>query len=155
MTAVTASDCPSADTEPTSSGLPFRAVFTSRPSVHPNTILAVRDADDSLLDPIRSLGAQLWVTELAPLRPRQRRLHVDGWISDWRHRRAQPGTSVGFAFELDGADVLHFRLLFHGRTSSHPEVTSVRAAVRKLQVAVKLAQGRIVLVAPEPAQPFT
>ena len=106
----------------------------------------MRSKDDTaLLDPIRSLGAQLWVTELATVR-RLPRLAVDGWISDWRHRGDQSGTSVGFAFELDGREVRRFRLLFHGRPTSHPEVTSVRTAVQKLQVAVKLAQGRLVLI---------
>ena len=112
------------------------------------------DEDTPALDPLRSLGAQLWVTELAPVRG-QRRLHVDGWLSDWRRRGGEPSTSVGFIFELDGTNVRQFRLLFHGRASSHPEVTTLPEAVQKLQVAVKLAQGRIVLVAPEPAQPST
>jgi hypothetical protein len=102
------------------------------------------------LDPIRSLGAQLWVTELAPVRVR-RRYQVDGWISDWRRKIAsEDSTSVGFAFELEETRVRAFGLLMHGRATSHAEVTSIRTAVQKLQVAVKIVQGRIVLVEPAP-----
>ncbi len=120
------------------------------PSACPHTIFAVRASDTSLLDPIRSLGATLWLTELAPA-GHARRLHVDGWISDWRHRAGEPSTAVGFAFTLEGDGVRDFRLHFHGRTSAHPEVTRIPAAFQKLQAMVKLAQRRLVLV--EPLQP--
>jgi hypothetical protein len=101
------------------------------------------------LDPIRSLGAELWVTELAPFRT-GRRFQVDGWISDWRHRSGTDATSVGFAFEVQDTRVRAFHLLVHGRVRPCRDVTSVEDAVRKLQVAVKIAQGRIVLVEPQP-----
>jgi hypothetical protein len=98
------------------------------------------------LDPIRSLGAQLWVTELAPFRNGQRRYQVEGWISDWRRRTGQAATSVGFAFELEGTNVRRFHLLVHGRVRPFVEVTTIDAAVRKLEVAVKVAQGRILVL---------
>jgi hypothetical protein len=97
------------------------------------------------LDPIRSLGAQLWLLEVAP-----GRWHIDGWLPDWRFEREDPSTSVGFAFELDGIDVRQFHLLTHGRVRPFAHVTSIEEAVRKLQVAVKIAQGRIVLVESAP-----
>jgi len=153
-TAVTTSDHRSAEPASIPSGLPCEQPSPRAgpipPSAPPHTIVAVLDEGTPALDPIRSLGAQLWVTELGQVRG-LRRLAVDGWISDWRRRTSQPGTSVGFAFELDGNEVHQFRLLFHGRASAHPEVTSLGAAVQKLQVAVKLAQGRIVLVESVPA----
>jgi hypothetical protein len=102
-------------------------------------------ADTTALDPIRSLGAQLWVTELAPFRGR-RRVQVDGWVSDWRTRASEDASSVGFAFEFDGRTVRQFHLLVHGRVRPFCDVMTIEDAVRKLQVAVKIAQGRIVLV---------
>jgi hypothetical protein len=103
------------------------------------------------LDPIRSLGSQLWVTELVRRRGGPR-YQVDGWISDWRHRSGTDATSVGFAFELQGTAVRAFHLLVHGRVRPVPDVTTIDDAVRKLQVAVKIAQGRIVLLEAEPTQ---
>jgi len=103
--------------------------------------------DTTVLDPIRSLGAQLWVTELAPARTR-RRFQVDGWISDWRRRGRADAISVGFAFELEGAHVRAFHLLVHGRARPFGDVMQIEDVVRKLQVAVRIAQGRIVLVEP-------
>lgn len=102
------------------------------------------DRATAALDPIRSLGAQLWVTELAPFRGR-RRYQVDGWISDWRRRASEDSTSVGFAFELAGDTVSAFELLVQGRRLPFPDVTAVVAAVRKLRVAVKVIQGRILV----------
>jgi hypothetical protein len=107
----------------------------------------------AVLDSIRSLGAQLWVTELAPLRGR-RRVQVDGWISDWRHRSGTDATSVGFAFELQGTDVRDFHLVVHGRVRPFTDVATIEEAVRKLQVAVKVAQGRIVVLQPQPGASF-
>ncbi|HEY3586157.1 MAG TPA: hypothetical protein VGK85_03345 [Myxococcaceae bacterium] len=108
------------------------------------------DEASAALDPIRSLGAQLWVTELAPFGGR-RRYQIEGWISDWNRRGREGATSVGFTFELEGADVRRFHLVVHGRVRLFREVTGIEDAVRKLQVAVKIAQGRIVLVEPEGA----
>jgi hypothetical protein len=108
----------------------------------------VPKSDTDCLDPVRSLGAQLWITELAPLRG-QRRYQVDGWISDWRRRGGEHMTAVGFAFEFEGAHVRRFHLLVHGRVRPF-DVTRVEDVVRKLQVAVKVAQGRVVLVDSEP-----
>jgi hypothetical protein len=105
------------------------------------------------LDPIRSVGAALWVTEFAPFR--ERRFQVEGWLSNWRQRTADDATSVGFAFELQGRRVRAFHLLVHGRIRPVADVTSIDEAVRKLQVAVKVAQGRIVVVESEPAHPST
>ena len=87
------------------------------------------------------------MTELVPFRGR-RRFQVDGWISDWRRRTSNDATSVGFAFELDGTDVRQFHLLVHRRVRPFGDVTTIEEAVRRLQVAVKVAQGRIVLVEP-------
>jgi hypothetical protein len=101
------------------------------------------------LDPIRSLGAHLWVTQLAPFRSR-RRFQIEGWISEWRRHASQDATSVGFAFELLGTRVRAFHLLVHGRVRPISEVRTIEDAVRKLQVAVKIAQGRIVVVEQEP-----
>ena len=95
------------------------------------------------------MGAQLWVTELAPFQG-QRRYQVDGWISDWRRRAGADGTSVGFAFELSGARVQGFHLLVHGHVRPVPEARTIEDAVRKLQVAVKIAQGRLVLLDRQP-----
>jgi hypothetical protein len=92
------------------------------------------------LDPIRSLGAQLWVLQVAPARH-----HVDGWLPDWRYEEEDPSTSVGFAFALAGDTVSGFELLVHGRHVSFPDVTTIGAAVRKLRVAVKVIQGRIIV----------
>jgi hypothetical protein len=99
------------------------------------------------LDPIRSLGAQLWVTQLAPF-PNRRRFQVEGWISNWRQRAGDDATSVGFAFELQGTRVRAFHLLVHGRVRPFRDVRTIEDAVRKLQVAIKIAQGRIVVVEP-------
>ena len=115
------------------------------PSGLPHTIGTVLAGTIAALDPIRSLGAQLWVTELASGHGR-RHYQIDGWISDWRRHAGHDATSVGFAFELAGTDVRRFHLLTHGRVRSFPEVTTVDEAVCKLQVAVKVAQGRVVLV---------
>ncbi|HET6983761.1 MAG TPA: hypothetical protein VFI53_16575 [Myxococcaceae bacterium] len=111
----------------------------------------MHDEASSALDPIRALGAQLRVTELAPFRG-ARRYQVDGWISDWRRRGRREGSSVGFAFELEGTAVRAFHVLVHGRVRPFEAVTTVQDVVRRLQVAVKIAQGRIVLVEPEPTQ---
>jgi hypothetical protein len=105
------------------------------------------------LDPIRSLGAQLWVTQLAAFRNR-RGFQVEGWISNWRHRSGTDATSVGFAFELEGTAVREFHLLMHGRVRPFSDVTTIDDAVRKLQVAVKVAQGRIVVLQPQPGASF-
>ena len=113
----------------------------------------LRDAETAALDPIRSLGAQLWVTQLAPFRGR-RRYQVDGWLSNWRRRTSEDATSVGFAFELDRRGVRQFHLLMHGRGRPFSEVTTIDDAVRKLQVAVKVAQGRIVVLQPQPGASF-
>ena len=120
------------------------------PSGPPHTIaIVLTDRATATLDPIRSLGPQLWVTELAPFRGR-RRYQVDGWISNWRRRGSKDSTSVGFAFELAGTDVRRFHLLVHGRVRPFADVTTIDEAVQKLQVAVKIAQGRIVLVESTP-----
>jgi hypothetical protein len=50
------------------------------------------------------------------------------------------------AFELVGTGVRDFHLLVRGRVRPFDEMTTIEQAVRKLQVAVKVAQGRIVLV---------
>jgi hypothetical protein len=94
----------------------------------------------SALDPIRSLGAQLWVLEVAPARH-----HIDGWLPDWRYEQEDPSTSVGFAFELDGDAVSAFEFLVHGRRLSFPDVTTIAAAARRLRVAVKVIQGRVIV----------
>lgn len=114
--------------------LPSRAV---RPPAYDRPVF---DADTAALDPIRSLGAQLWVLEVAPARH-----HVDGWLPDWRYEREDPSTSVGFGFELEGDTVSAFELLVQGRRLSFPDVTTIGAAVRKLRVAVKVIQGRIIV----------
>ena len=119
------------------------------PSGLPHTIGGVLAHSIAALDPIRSLGAQLWITELEPFR-NERRFQVEGWISDWRQRAGRDATSVGFAFELEGASVRRFHLLVYGRVRPVLDVRTVDDVVRKLQVAVKIAQGRIVLVEPEP-----
>ena len=108
----------------------------------------MHDEASTALDPIRALGARLWVTELAPSRG-ARRYQVDGWISDWRRRAGGPSTAIGFAFELEGSRVRAFRVLVHGRVRPFDGVTSVEEVVRRLQVAVKVAQGRIVVVEAE------
>ena len=77
---------------------------------------------------------------------------VDGWISDWRRRAGEKSTAVGFAFELEGTAVRAFHVLVHGRIRPFEDVTTVEDVVRKLQVVVKVAQGRIVVVEPEPTQ---
>jgi hypothetical protein len=124
------------------------------PSAHPHTIATVFAEADALLSPLRSLGAQLWVTELAPFRE-QRRYQVDGWISDWRRRSGKDATSVGFAFELEGTRVRAFHVLVHGRVRPYDDLKAVEDVVRKLQVAVKVAQGRIVVVEPQSMRPPT
>jgi hypothetical protein len=100
----------------------------------------VRPRRTAAPDPIRSLGAQLWVLQVAPARH-----HVDGWLPDWRYEQEDPSTSVGFAFELDGDTVSGFELLVNDRRLSFPDVTTIGAAVRKLRVAVKVLQGRIIV----------
>jgi hypothetical protein len=99
------------------------------------------------LDPIRSLGAQLWVTQLAPFGG-QRRYLVDGWISDWRRRAGNDATSVGFAFELEGTRVREFHVLVRARMRPFSDVKTIADVVRKLRVAIKISQSRIVLVEP-------
>jgi len=111
----------------------------------PHTIPSVLDVPNTALDPIRSLGAQLWITELTPFRG-QRRSQVDGWISDWRRRAGKDATSVGFEFELEGTRVRTFHVLVHGAVRPYDDLTTVEQVVRKLQLAVKVAQGRIVVV---------
>ena len=65
---------------------------------------------------------------------------MDGWISDRRRRTGGDATSVGFAFELEGTNVGKFHLLVHEQVLPFPEVKTLEDAVRKLQVAVKIAR---------------
>lgn len=100
------------------------------------------------LDPIRALGAQLWLLEVA-----RGEWHVDGWLPDWRFEREDRSTSVGFAFDVEGDGVSGFELLVHGRRLSCPEVTTLAAAEQKLRLAVKVIQGRVIVAHAEPSPP--
>jgi len=100
--------------------------FSPRPPSGPAHTLGAAPEDATVaLDPIRSLGAHLWATELAPFRNGRHRYQVEGWISDWRRRAGEDSTSVGFSFELETGRSDDSIQLVHGQVRPIADATTI------------------------------